>query len=119
MNSFGRLFRVSIYGESHGKEIGVLIDGCPAGLPLEESDFMIDLSRRKSGGKGTTPRLESDTPAIKSGVFNGKTTGAPVLIAFENSGYPYYFFSDDFSEREKDSWVSFSITGENLFEILN
>jgi len=84
MNSFGRLFRVSIYGESHGKEIGVLIDGCPAGLPLEESDFVTDLSRRKSGGKGTTPRLESDTPAIKSGVFNGKTTGAPVLIAFEN-----------------------------------
>lgn len=84
MNSFGKLFRVSIYGESHGKEIGVLIDGCPAGLSLEEADFSADLGRRKSGGKGTTPRLESDTPTIKSGVFNGKTTGAPVLITFEN-----------------------------------
>lgn len=84
MNSFGKLFRVSIYGESHGKEVGVLIDGCPAGIPLEEKDFETDLLRRKSGAKGTTPRLESDTPAIKSGVFKGKTTGAPVLITFEN-----------------------------------
>ncbi len=84
MNSFGRLFRVSIYGESHGKEVGVLIDGCPAGLSLEEADFEVDLGRRKSGARGTTPRKESDIPVIKSGVFNGRTTGAPVLIAFEN-----------------------------------
>lgn len=84
MNSFGILFRVSIYGESHGKEIGILIDGCPPGLELAEKDFEADLLRRKSGAKGTTPRLESDAPLIKSGVFNGKTTGAPVLIAFEN-----------------------------------
>ncbi len=84
MNSFGKLFRVSIYGESHGKEVGVLIDGCPAGIPLEEKDFETALLRRKSGAKGTTPRLESDTPTIKSGVFKGKTTGAPVLITFEN-----------------------------------
>lgn len=84
MNSFGKLFRVNIYGESHGKEVGVLIDGCPAGLSLAEKDFEQDLLRRKSGAKGTTPRLESDTPLIKSGVFNGKTTGAPLAIAFEN-----------------------------------
>lgn len=84
MNSFGKLFRVSIYGESHGKEIGILIDGCPPGLELSEKDFAADLLRRKSGAKGTTPRLESDSPLIKSGVFNGKTTGAPILIAFEN-----------------------------------
>lgn len=84
MNSFGKLFRVSIYGESHGKEIGILIDGCPPGLEVAEKDFEADLLRRKSGVKGTTPRLESDAPLIKSGVFNGKTTGAPVLIAFEN-----------------------------------
>lgn len=84
MNSFGKLFRVSIYGESHGKEVGVLIDGCPAGLSLEEADFEADLQRRKSGAKGTTPRQESDMPVIKSGVFNGRTTGAPVLITFEN-----------------------------------
>jgi chorismate synthase len=84
MNSFGKLFRVSIYGESHGKEIGILVDGCPPGLELSEKDFEGDLLRRKSGAKGTTPRLESDMPLIKSGIFNGKTTGAPILIAFEN-----------------------------------
>lgn len=84
MNSFGRLFRVSIYGESHGQEIGILIDGCPPGLNLTNNDFETDLLRRKSGAKGTTTRLESDTPFIKSGVFNDKTTGAPLLIAFEN-----------------------------------
>jgi chorismate synthase len=85
MNTFGRLFRIGIYGESHGQEVGILIDGCPAGLELEEADFEKDLLRRKSGAKGTTPRLEQDKPVIKSGVFNGKTTGAPILIAFENT----------------------------------
>lgn len=84
MNNFGKLFRVNIYGESHGKEVGILVDGCPAGLCLAEADFEKDLLRRKSGAKGTTPRLESDQPIIKTGVFNGKTTGAPILIAFEN-----------------------------------
>ena len=85
MNSFGKLFRISIYGESHGKEVGILIDGCPAGLSLDEADFEKDLLRRKSGAKGTTPRLESDRPYIKSGLFKGKTTGAPMLITFENT----------------------------------
>lgn len=85
MNSFGRLFRISIYGESHGKEVGILIDGCPAGFSLDEVDFEKDLLRRKSGAKGTTPRLESDRPYIKSGLFKGKTTGAPMLITFENT----------------------------------
>jgi chorismate synthase len=85
MNSFGKLFRVSVYGESHGFGVGVSIDGCPAGLSLSEEDLKTDLLRRKSGAKGTTPRLESDLPTIGSGVFNGKTTGAPVLISFENT----------------------------------
>jgi chorismate synthase len=85
MNSFGKLFRVSIYGESHGKEVGILIDGCPSGIDLCEPDFEKDLLRRKSGARGTTPRLESDQPMIKSGVFKGKTSGAPLLIAFENT----------------------------------
>ncbi len=85
MNSFGRLFRISIYGESHGKEVGILIDGCPAGFSLDEADFEKDLLRRKSGARGTTPRLESDRPYIKSGLFKGKTTGAPMLITFENT----------------------------------
>ena len=85
MNSFGRLFRVSIYGESHGIQIGVLIDGCPAGISLCEDDFKEDFARRRSGGVGTTPRIEPDLPRIVSGVYQGKTTGAPLSIAFENT----------------------------------
>ena len=85
MNSFGKLFRVSIFGESHGDSVGIVIDGIPAGIPLKQSDFENDFSRRKSGAKGTTPRREPDTPQIKSGVFEGHTTGAPVLILFENT----------------------------------
>jgi chorismate synthase len=84
MNSFGRLFRVSILGESHGECVGVIIDGCPAGLPLSEGDFLADLVRRRSGREGTTARHETDMPFIKSGIFKGKTTGAPILILFEN-----------------------------------
>jgi len=85
MNSFGRLFRISIYGESHGKAVGITIDGCPAGLPISVDDFNTDLSRRKSGAKGTTPRTEADIPKLISGVFNNKTTGAPLSIHFENT----------------------------------
>jgi chorismate synthase len=84
MNSFGRLFKVSIFGESHGESVGVLIDGCPPGLALSDTDFSRDLERRKSGAKGTTPRQESDVPLIKSGIMDGKTTGAPMLVLFEN-----------------------------------
>jgi len=84
MNSFGRLFRVHIFGESHGDCAGVTIDGCPAGLPLSVEDFFIDIERRKGGTKGTTPRKEDDIPKIISGWFNGKTTGAPLTILFEN-----------------------------------
>ena len=85
MNSFGRVFRVSVYGESHGNSVGVVIDGCPAGLPLSVEDLQVDLSRRRSGAKGTTPRVEADLPHFMSGVFNGYTTGAPINIQFENS----------------------------------
>lgn len=85
MNSFGRIFRISIFGESHGDGVGVVIDGCPAGLSLSVDDFLPDLERRKGGKqKGTTPRQEEDIPIIKSGLFNGKTTGFPIMIFFEN-----------------------------------
>ena len=85
MNSFGRLFRISIFGESHGPSVGILIDGCPAGLELNEDDFTTDIERRKGGTqKGTTPRKEDDKPIFLSGLFNGKTTGAPLCIIFEN-----------------------------------
>ncbi len=85
MNSFGKIFRLEIFGESHGDGCGVLLDGVPPGIPLVESDFLPDLKRRQAGAKGTTPRVESDLPYLKSGVFNGFTTGAPLLIFFENN----------------------------------
>ena len=85
MNSFGRIFRVHIFGESHGDCVGLTIDGCPAGLPLTVEDFTADIERRKPGAKGTTPRKEDDIPLIKTGLFNGKTTGAPITILFENN----------------------------------
>lgn len=85
MNSIGRKFRVTIFGESHGIEVGAVIDGTPAGIPLAEADFAEDMGRRKSGAKGTTSRKESDEPRIVSGVFNGHTTGAPITILFTNS----------------------------------
>lgn len=86
MNSFGKIFRVNIFGESHGESVGINIDGVPAGLPLTEEDLLPDLERRKGGKqKGTTPRQEADYPFFKSGLFNGKTTGFPITILFENN----------------------------------
>jgi chorismate synthase len=85
MNTFGRVFRISIFGESHGSCVGVTIDGVPAGIPLKEEDMLADLERRKGGlQKGTTPRKEEDMPLFRSGMFNGYTTGAPLTILFEN-----------------------------------
>jgi chorismate synthase len=86
MNAFGRLFKIAIFGESHGESVGLNIDGCPAGLSLTVDDFLEDIERRKGGNqKGTTPRKEDDLPIFKSGVFNNKTTGAPITILFENN----------------------------------
>lgn len=84
MNTFGRKFRVSIFGESHGEFIGVVMDGVPAGLELSEQDFEQDILRRKSGAKGTTPRVEEDRPMVVSGVYEGNTTGAPLTVLFRN-----------------------------------
>lgn len=85
MNGFGQKFRVSLFGESHGRAIGIVMDGVPAGIPLSEQDFSEDILRRKSGAKGTTPRIEDDKPEILSGVFGGKTTGAPLAVVFRNN----------------------------------
>lgn len=85
MNSFGKQFRVQIFGESHGECVGVVLDGVPAGLDVPVEDFLPDMERRKGGSqKGATPRKEDDFPFFKSGVFNGKTTGFPLMIYFEN-----------------------------------
>lgn len=86
MNAFGRIFRVTIFGESHGESVGINIDGCPAGLPILPEDFTTDIERRKGGlQKGTTPRKEDDLPIFKSGIFHNTTTGAPITILFENN----------------------------------
>ena len=84
MNSWGERFRITIWGESHGHQVGVSIDGVPAGIALSEEDFTADLDRRRSGAAGTTPRKESDTPRIVSGLYNGFTTGSPLTIEFQN-----------------------------------
>ncbi len=85
MNTFGRLFRVHIFGESHGPCVGLTIDGCPPGIELSEADFLPELARRQGGqGAGTTTRKEADLPVFQSGLFRGRTTGAPLTIIFEN-----------------------------------
>jgi len=85
MHTYGKYFQIHTWGSSHAAELGVVIDGVPAGITLTESDFFEDLSRRKAGAKGTTPRLEADEPEIVAGVYQGKTTGAPLHIRFRNA----------------------------------
>jgi chorismate synthase len=98
MNHFGKIFTVSILGESHGDCVGIVIDGVAAGINLCVNDFLTDIERRKGGiQKATTPRKEDDTPIIKSGVFNNKTTGSPLTILFENNNIK----SNDY-KKQKD-----------------
>jgi chorismate synthase len=86
MNSYGTLFRITTFGESHGHSIGVVIDGCPAGLAIDEAFIQSELDRRKPGqSKITTQRKEEDAFKILSGVFEGKSTGAPIALVIENS----------------------------------
>lgn len=85
MNSFGKNFRVTIFGESHGPAVGLVVDGCPPGIAISATDFEEALLRRRGGNKpGTTPRSEADIPDVVSGYFNGYTTGAPLTILFHN-----------------------------------
>ncbi|HJW27726.1 MAG TPA: chorismate synthase [Saprospiraceae bacterium] len=84
-NSFGRIFRITTAGESHGPGLGVIIDGCPAGLELDEAYIQHELDRRRPGQSSiTTQRKESDRIHIRSGVYDGKTTGAPIMILIPN-----------------------------------
>ncbi len=85
-STFGKLFRITTWGESHGKGIGVVVDGVPSGLPLEEADIQAYLDRRKPGqSKYTTARKEADKVQILSGIFEGKTTGTPVSMMVSNT----------------------------------
>ncbi len=85
MNRFGNTFSISLFGESHGPAVGVVIDGVKPGIPLSEADFEADIARRRSGAAGTTPRREPDLPEILSGVYEGHTTGAPLALLFRNT----------------------------------
>ncbi len=86
-NSFGSLLCITTFGESHGEALGVVIDGCPAGIPLAVEDFLPELARRRPGQSAvTTARSEDDTPIILSGIFERKTTGMPIAILIENHG---------------------------------
>ncbi|MFN5557433.1 MAG: chorismate synthase, partial [Chryseotalea sp.] len=85
MNSFGNQFRITTFGESHGAAIGVIVDGCPAGLEIDEDFIQLELNRRKPGqSKITTQRKEADQFKILSGTINGKATGTPIAIVIEN-----------------------------------
>jgi len=84
-SSFGKLFKITTWGESHGRGLGVVIEGCPAGLPIKESEIQLELNRRRTGqSKVTTTRKEGDQIQIMSGVFRGKTTGTPISLLVEN-----------------------------------
>ena len=94
-NSFGQLFRITTFGESHGGAVGVVIDGCPPGIPITQEEIQVQLDRRKPGqSKITTPRKEPDIIKILSGYFEGKTTGTPILLI----AYNEEFESDDYLE---------------------
>ncbi|GIS68962.1 MAG: hypothetical protein CM1200mP8_5200 [Chloroflexota bacterium] len=84
-NTLGKIFRITTWGESHGEGVGVVIDGCPAGIPLSISDIETELDRRRPGqSQITTQRREGDTPIIFSGVFQGVTLGTPIMIMVKN-----------------------------------
>ena len=94
-NTFGKIFRLTSFGESHGKAIGGIIDGCPAGLELDMVQIQKELDRRKPGqSRLTTPRKEEDQVAFYSGVFEGKTTGTPIGFVIQNKDQR----SKDYSE---------------------
>ncbi|MFP4096525.1 MAG: chorismate synthase [Cyclobacteriaceae bacterium] len=105
-STFGSLFRITTFGESHGKSIGVIIDGCPAGMPLDEAMIQREMDRRKPGqSKITTQRKESDTFFIQSGVFEGKTTGTPLMILIPNEDQrskDYSHIADKFRPSHAD-----------------
>ena len=94
-SNYGKLFQITTWGESHGKALGVVIDGCPAGLPLSLEDIQVFLDRRKPGTSSiSTPRKEADQVEILSGVFEGKTTGTPISLLVPNTSQ----ISKDYSE---------------------
>ncbi len=84
MNYFGRVFRITLFGESHGHSVGVVLDGVPPGIKVSDEELSGELERRRAGARGTTPRKEDDAPEWLSGIFKGCTTGAPVTVVTRN-----------------------------------
>jgi len=116
-NSFGTLFRISTWGESHGGGIGVVIDGCPPGLPLKAEDIQVDLERRRPGqSKITTPRKEDDQVEILSGVFEGVTLGTPIAMLVRNEDARPQAY-DEMKEKFRPSHADF--TYQEKFGIRN
>lgn len=115
MNTFGRLFRISIYGESHGDELGIVIDGCPPGIPICEEDFSNDIALRAAKFVGTTSRIETDRPHIKSGVYNSFSTGTPINISFKNERFnsESYNFNGFFRPSHADFTNNKKLKGYN------
>lgn len=112
MNTYGKNFTLTIFGESHGKCVGVVIDGVPSGIGLKEEDFAHAIERRSSGDLpllrgGTTARKEEDKPVFLSGILDGKTTGSPVAIIFENNNYVSSDY-DQFRQQPRPSHADFS-----------
>ena len=94
-NTFGKLFTVTTFGESHGIALGCIVDGCPPGMNLSEKDIQEDLDRRSAGrSKHTTQRKEPDKVEILSGVFEGKTTGTPIGLTIKNKDQRSKAYSD-------------------------
>ena len=102
MNTFGRYFRCTTFGESHGPAVGVVIDGCPAGMALAEDDIQPLLNRRRPGTSPlTSPRQEADRVEILSGTFEGKTTGTPIALMVKNE----HQLSKDYANATRKAWV--------------
>ena len=107
-SSYGTIFRITTWGESHGAGVGVVIDGCPAGLPLSEEDIQKYLNRRKPGqSKFTTQRKESDQAEILSGVFEGRTTGTPISILVRNQDQKSRDYSNIMNTYRPWRWTFF------------
>ena len=105
-NSYGKIFKISTFGESHGKAVGVVIDGCPAGIEINEAQIQVDLRRRKPGqSELTTQRQEDDKIEIVSGVFEGKSTGTPIAMMVWNEDQrskDYTHIADQFRPSHAD-----------------
>ena len=107
MNTFGNNFRVSIFGESHGPLVGVTLDGVIPGLPIGPDYFKADIDRRRPGAPGTTPRSEEDVPEILTGVYEGRTTGAPLTLVFRNENVRSSDYAD-FREHPRPGHADFT-----------